>query len=105
MAFGCVLKYLRETLYVKTLILCDPRYCCQHLKQLATTNNSFSRVGHFSQALANYLLSKAIGCPFYINTPLIAYRLALVCTSNDLVKLGNLKMGEVESLSFNTPTL
>jgi hypothetical protein len=40
-AFNWVLKYFKETLSVKTLVLCLPRKCCHIFKQDTIMYNSF----------------------------------------------------------------
>jgi hypothetical protein len=46
-------------------------------------------IGHFNWTLASFLLSKAIRCPSYIKTSLIANPFASMCTSKSFTKFGN----------------
>jgi len=67
-----------------------------------TSYNSFSWVGHHNWTPQSFLLSNAIGCPSYMNTPLIMKSFTLMWTSNGLVKFGNFKLGADKSLSFKS---
>jgi hypothetical protein len=59
-------------------------------------------IGHFSWALASFLLSKAIRCP-YIKTSLIANPFASMCTSKSFTKFGNRSTNADNTLLFALP--
>jgi hypothetical protein len=96
------LKYVKETLSIKALILCIPKYCRHIFKQHMTTYNSFSWICHHTCALHNFLFSKTIKCPFCMSTPLMAKSFAFVCTSNGFVKFKNFNTGVKKIFFFKS---
>ncbi len=99
---GYVSKYHKETLSMKSLVLCVPIYCHHAFRQHMTTYNPFSWIGHHRCAPQNLLLLNAIGCPYCMNTPSIAKSFTLVWISNGFVKVENLNTRANESLSFKS---
>ncbi len=104
MAFGCIWKYLKDILSLKTFVFCNLKWCYHVLKQLITTNNCLLWVGHLNWAFANFLFSNVIGCLFCIKTIPIGNPLVLVCTSNNLEIFENNTWID-KSLYFNSSNI
>lgn len=63
MARSYISKYLKDTLFMKTLIFCNPKQCYQVLKQFTITNN-YSWVGNLSWVPTIFFTFKGNGVPF-----------------------------------------
>ncbi len=80
--FGWISKYFKEILFVKILVLCVPKQCCQIFRQ-------HTWVGHCSYVPQRFLLLKTISCPFCMKTLPTMKSFTSMWTLNALMKFRN----------------